>query len=197
MSKRSEDQGAAGSAEPEHQIASARGELDACVLGDGLATPYRIDVYGPDALSVATRAGGWLYDHAARGWRVTAALADATDVRPLEILGLRVADLASASAGPDSAPVHVLGVAGDDQNLDASAQLSVLRCIDPGLRMTLWAGNRPRDLGHLRHTARHLLTPAARAFKKQALLAVSNSCVKLLDIETFWFIVNEASPHPS
>ena len=59
---------------------------------------YRLDVVAASVADVVRFAGGWMYDRVMAGWDVTVLLADRTDERPLQILGVDTADLESALA---------------------------------------------------------------------------------------------------
>lgn len=55
-------------------------------------TMYQLDVLGVDATDVVRSAGGWLFDRVMAGWDVQVTLTRACDVRPLQILGLRIGE---------------------------------------------------------------------------------------------------------
>ena len=62
---------------------------------------YRLDVIAVSALDVVQSAGGWLYDRAMAGWRVTVLLPDGSGARSLRILGVQVLDLEEQLAAMD------------------------------------------------------------------------------------------------
>src|SRR3984885_16045374 len=62
---------------------------------DAAAVKYRLDVVGVSPADVVRSAGGWLYDRVRAGWQVAVLLPPHSDTRPLQILGVYVADLDS------------------------------------------------------------------------------------------------------
>ena len=54
---------------------------------------YRLDVVAANAADAVRFAGGWMYDRVMAGWDVTVLLADRSDERPLQILGVATSDL--------------------------------------------------------------------------------------------------------
>jgi hypothetical protein len=62
---------------------------------------YRMHVVARDAAELAANAGGLIVDRTMSGWRVTVALSDAADVRPLQILGAELVDEATSPGHPD------------------------------------------------------------------------------------------------
>ncbi|BBZ21830.1 hypothetical protein MHIB_02480 [Mycolicibacter hiberniae] len=133
---------------------------------------YRFDIVGRSVIDVVSAAGGWLYDRAAAGWDVTVMIDGAEDVRPLQILGARVADLASVLKQWDRWP-HPQTIAVCAQMFDGHAQVrqGVLDALDhSSTEVTLW-GDVPAELDSDVDVRQHRLSAAARAFKAQALRA--------------------------
>ena len=62
---------------------------------DGDAVKYRLDVVACSPADVVCSVGGWLYDRVRAGWEVTVLLPQPSDTRPLQILGMHAAELAS------------------------------------------------------------------------------------------------------
>src|ERR1700743_2988322 len=54
---------------------------------------YRLDVVASSPADVVGSIGGWLYDRVRAGWDVNVLLPQRCDSRPLQILGIQVADL--------------------------------------------------------------------------------------------------------
>jgi len=134
---------------------------------------YRFDVVGRGVLDVVTAAGGWLYDRATAGWDVTVMiLDDREDIRPLQILGAQVLDLASVLKQWEQWP-HPQTIAVCAEMFDGHAQVrqGVLDALEhSSTEVTLW-GAVPAELHRDVDTRQHRLSAAARAFKAQALRA--------------------------
>jgi hypothetical protein len=60
---------------------------------DGGSVKYRLDVVASSPADVVGSVGGWLYDRVRAGWDVYVLLPQRCDSRPLQILGIQVADL--------------------------------------------------------------------------------------------------------
>ena len=60
---------------------------------DGGSVKYRLDVVASSPADVVGSVGGWLYDRVRAGWDVCVLLPQRCDSRPLQILGIQVADL--------------------------------------------------------------------------------------------------------
>src|ERR1700721_2329176 len=61
-----------------------------CASGWGKNPP---DVFASSPADVVDCVGGWLYDRVRAGWEVNVLLPQRCDSRPLQILGIQVADL--------------------------------------------------------------------------------------------------------
>lgn len=124
---------------------------------------YRMHVVARDAAELAANAGGLIVDRTMSGWRVTVALSDAADVRPLQILGAELVDEATSPGHPDEEQcVLVMG---------ADAYAKVLsddgRQLPAGCAEILVWGESPDQ----NHVFGHSLSAAAVAFKSQAVAA--------------------------
>ena len=117
--------------------------------------------------------GGWLYDRVRAGWDVHVLLAQECDRRPLEILGMRAVGLDPRilSASTDCAG-RGLAVSADMFADDHRVQREVLAALDRWMtEVTLWQDDWPLNVEHRTITVQHLLSGAARAFKRHALAA--------------------------
>ncbi len=130
---------------------------------------YRLDVLAAGVAEVVEAVGGWIYDRAMAGWRVTVHLAEAGDVRPLRILGAHAGDLATY---PVSArPVAGLAVSAVLADTDDRIRHQVGAAVASGsTEVALW-DRRPHGLAGRREVVEYRLTSAARTFKSHALLA--------------------------
>src|ERR1700744_970273 len=60
---------------------------------DGDSAKDRLNLVGPTPADVVGPVGGWLYDRVGAGWDVNVLLPQRCDSRPLQVLGIQVADL--------------------------------------------------------------------------------------------------------
>jgi hypothetical protein len=139
----------------------------------GGSVTYRLDVVASSPADVVASIGGWLYDRMRAGWDVNVLLPQRCDSRALEILGIQVADLdwETLSADTDYA-ARGLAVSADMFASDARARQEVLSALDRWMtEVTLWHDDWPLTVGHRTATVQHVLSAAARAFKRHALAA--------------------------
>jgi hypothetical protein len=144
---------------------------------DGGAVKYRLDVVASSPADVVCSVGGWLYDRVRAGWEVTVLLPQQSDTRPLQILGMQAADLDSQI--PRASPGYVargLAVSADMFASDIRIRQEVLTALDRWMtEVTLWHDGWPLAVGHRTTTVQHVLSAAARAFKRHALTAAGIS----------------------
>jgi hypothetical protein len=144
---------------------------------DACAVTYRLDVVASSPADVVCSVGGWLYDRVRAGWDVNVLLPLRCDTRPLQILGMRAADLDShippASSG---CATRGLAVSAEMFASDLRIRHAVLKALDRWMtEVTLWHDGWPLAVGHKTTTVQHVLSGAARAFKRQALTAAGVS----------------------
>lgn len=141
------------------------------------AIGYHLHVVARDAAELAVNAGGLIVDRMMSGWRVTVALSDAGDVRPVQILGAELVDDLSSPGPPDEeqcvlvmgAEAYARAISGDGQQLPAG-------CVEA----LVW-GESPDPC----HVFGHSLSAAARAFKTLAVTAVGMSADEVSAAEAF------------
>jgi hypothetical protein len=143
------------------------------VHSDGRSVAYRLDVIAADPADVVCSIGGWLYDRARAGWDVTVLLPQHGDSRALEILGVRAVDLhAQIPLASAEVPIRGLAVSSDMYAVDARIKQAVLCGLDRWMtEVTLWHDGWPLSVGHRTTPVQHVLSGAARAFKRHALAA--------------------------
>jgi len=148
---------------------------------------YRLDVVAPTVLDAVAFAGGWIYDRVMAGWDVTVLIGTDEDVRPLEILGADVRDLETVLESWEDRPhPQTVAVAADLFESDARVHQHVLNALEQGAtEVTLWGERLPAELDDDVDSVEHHLSSAARAFKAQALAAVSGSESAVGHSETF------------
>ena len=140
---------------------------------DGGALKYRLDVVAASPADVVCSVGGWLYDRVRAGWDVNVLLPQRCDTRPLQILGMQAVDLDShippASTG---CTTRGLAVSAEMFASDVRIRHEVLTALDRWMtEVTLWHDDWPLAVGHRTTTVQHILSGAARAFKRHALTA--------------------------
>jgi hypothetical protein len=144
---------------------------------DSGAVKYRLDVVACSPADVVWSAGGWLYDRARAGWEVNVLLPRRFDTRPLQILGIQAADLDSQiQPATTGCAARGLAVSADMFASDVRIRREVLRALDRRMtEVTLWHDGWPLAVGHRMITVQHVLSAAARAFKRHALTAAGVS----------------------
>jgi hypothetical protein len=144
---------------------------------DGAAVKYRLDVVASSPADVVCSVGGWLYDRARAGWGVNVLLPQQCDTRPLQILGMQAADLDSQIPPASTGCVaRGLAVSADMFASDVRIRQEVLKALDRWMtEVTLWHDGWPLAVGHRTTTVQHVLSAAARAFKRHALTAAGVS----------------------
>ncbi len=137
---------------------------------------YRFDVVAANATEAVKFAGGWMYDRVMAGWDVTVLLADRSDVRPLDILGVATSDLDAALATwADRPHPQTVAVSADLFASNARVREGVRGALEHGLtEVTLWGEDWPAELDDSVEPVVHRLSSAARAFKGQALTAAAD-----------------------
>jgi hypothetical protein len=140
---------------------------------DGAAVKYRLDVVASDPADVVCSVGGWLYDRVRAGWEVTVLLPQRCDTRSLQILGMRAADLDSQFPAANTGnAARGLAVSAEMFASDLRIRQEVLKALDRWMtEVTLWHDNWPLAVAHRTTTVQHVLSAAARAFKRHALIA--------------------------
>jgi hypothetical protein len=144
---------------------------------DGGAVKYRLDVVASSPADVVCSVGGWLYDRVRAGWEVNVLLPRQCDTRPLQIIGVAASDLDShLSAASTGCAARGLAVSADMFASDTRIRQEVLTALDRWLtEVTLWHDGWPLAVGHRTTTVQHVLSAAARAFKRHALIAAGIS----------------------
>ncbi|BBX47463.1 hypothetical protein GCM10009641_16610 [Mycobacterium cookii] len=139
----------------------------------GGSVKYRLDVIASSSADVVGSVGGWLYDRVRAGWDVNVLLPRGCDSRPLQILGMRAVDLDAQTPLADTDhPIRGLAVSADMYAADARIKQAVLCALDRWMtEVTLWHDDWPLVVGHRTTRVQHVLSGAARAFKRHALAA--------------------------
>jgi hypothetical protein len=144
---------------------------------DRASVKYRLDVVASSPADVECAVGGWLYDRVRAGWEVNVLLPQKCDSRPLQILGIQAADLDSQIlSARTGCAARGLAVSADMFAADVRVRQEVLNALDRWMtEVTLWQDGWPLAVGHRTATVQHVLSAAARAFKRHALIAAGIS----------------------
>jgi len=144
---------------------------------DAAAVKYRLDVVASSPADVVRSVGGWLYDRVRAGWEVNVLLPQRRDTRPLRILGIHTSDLDSQIPAVSTRCVaRGLAVSAEMFASDVRIRQEVLTALDRWMtEVTLWHDDWPLAVGHRTTIVQHVLSGAARAFKRHALTAAGIS----------------------
>ncbi|WP_156664430.1 hypothetical protein [Mycobacterium sp. 852002-51057_SCH5723018] len=150
---------------------------------------YRLDVVAGSASDPVLSAGGWMFDRARAGWAVSVLLAGAGDTRPLRILGLRAVDLdlksLSEFLAPQDGTGRTLAVSAEVFAADLRLPEEVFEARDHRLtEVALWGEGWPAGVNRTMTRVQHVLSPAARVFKRHALAAAGTLCDAVEATET-------------
>ncbi len=145
--------------------------------GSALLSGYRIVVVASSVGPVVEGAGGFLCDRARAGWDVSVLLAGPSDARPLAILGVSghrvpgpASDVGSMIRELPRGTTVVLGadlLGSDPDARDALARVARQTCG----AVRVWGRPAHAEVGNGLAPVPHELSPAAMAFKAQALRA--------------------------
>lgn len=147
--------------------------------GAALLRGYRIVVVASSVGAVVEAAGGFLCDRARAGWGVSVQFADACDARPLAILGVAGRHVAGPDVGsmvrelPQATTVLLDAdlVDRDPDARDALARAARQACG----AVRIWGRPAQAEVGTGLVEVRHEMSPAAMAFKVQALRAAGRA----------------------
>jgi len=148
---------------------------------------HRLVVVAPDMIELVRFAGGWLFDRAMAGWDTTVLVADPSDIRPLQILGVHVVDLEAAMASTVRSPQpNALAVAASLYSSDADIRHGLNTILNEGSTdVLLWGDEWPTEIDCRLGSVRYRLSDATRAFKAQALAAAAAPLDSIGVVETF------------
>jgi hypothetical protein len=165
------------------------GPIDRLTAGAGRTLRYQLNVVASTTEDVVQSAGGWLCDRARAGWDVNVLVTDGGNRRPLAILGATALDLdeSFASMVTSASRVEALAVSADLLAADMRVREEILRVLKRGLtEVIVWGKQWPAELGRQADPFQHRVSPAARAFKSHALVAVDVSTDSVTPTETLF-----------
>jgi len=159
--------------------------VDRSTTGAGILR-YQLNVVASTTEDAVQSAGGWLCDRARAGWDVNVLVADGGDPRPFAILGATAVDLDErfVSMMRSASRAGALAVSADLLATDARVREEFLRVLKRGLtEVVVWGKQWPAELGRQADAVPHRVSPAARAFKTQALAAADVSSASVTPTE--------------
>jgi hypothetical protein len=135
---------------------------------------YELRVTASDVADVVRSAGGWMYDRVRAGWRVTVLIPSDSDIRPLQILGVRALPFENEYHEARTSSPAAFEVPSEVVERDARVGREIQRALLRGTtEVTFWGKPSPHDLDCRIGEVRYRLSGAARAFKTQALITTS------------------------
>jgi hypothetical protein len=135
---------------------------------------YELVVIASDVADVVRSAGGWMCDRVRAGWRVTVLIPGDSDIRPLQILGVRALPFENEYQAVRTSSLAAFAVASEVIERDERVRRDIQSALMRGrAEVTFWGQPSPYDLDCRMSQARHRLSGVARAFKAQALIATS------------------------
>ncbi|WP_245687881.1 hypothetical protein [Rhodococcus phenolicus] len=163
------------------------GDTGSIAESDPFDSRYRLDVVALNTADVVRFAGGWLFDRVMAGWNVTVFVQDASDLRPLRILGVGTGDLESVlESRRNGMYPHTVAVESDLYSSDIRVRDGVHAALGHHpTEVTLWGDRIPPELDSDVRLVQHRLSLAARAFKAQALVAAGATEPDVAAAETF------------
>ncbi|MFN6542041.1 hypothetical protein [Mycolicibacterium nivoides] len=163
--------------------------------GDALAVPfarprirpekalqYELNVVADDVADVVSDIGGWLFDRAMAGWRVSVAADEVGDERALGILGLKAVGPSGLwrSAEADAVVMTAIGTSCFEPGDHG------LTMRNPGGDVVFFGSRGPDGLGLQIQRARYRPSAAALAFKAHALAVAGADPASVDQVETLF-----------
>jgi hypothetical protein len=133
---------------------------------------HRLSIVGESVAELVEHAGAWMFDHARSGWVVTAHIPDTSDTRPLRILGVGV-DHGLPRVWAAHRCTALAVSAATLRHVGTVAQLVTNALDNNDTDVTLWGETLPKNIIRRLRRSEYRLTPAAAAFKAQALQAAT------------------------
>lgn len=147
---------------------------------------YEMLVLAADVGDIVVSVGGWLCDRACAGWRITAAVPNDSDSRPLDILGVKATSPDSACEVMRDSPPHALAVSSAVLAADEFVRNAVRKAFhENGIELSYWRDSFPPHDNPRQWVVQHRLTDLSRAFKSEAVKAAFTVRVHTAPIEVF------------
>ena len=147
---------------------------------------YDLVVLSRDINDTVISAGGWLCDRVRAGWRVTVLAPPDSDLRPLQILGLRTSSFDGEIDFLGKSPPAAIAVAADVLRADERVRDTILQIVKGGsAEVTFWGNVGSLGVDTRFEQVAHRLSAAARAFKTHAAASGSLPMSSLAVTEEF------------
>ena len=147
---------------------------------------YDLVVLSRDVNDTVISAGGWLCDRVRAGWRVTVLAPPDSDLRPLQVLGLRASSFDGEIDFLGKSPPAAIAVAADVLRADEGVRDTILQIVKSGsAEVTVWGNIESLGVDTRFEQVAHRLSAAARAFKTHAAASASLPMSSLAVTEDF------------
>lgn len=144
---------------------------------------YDLTVVGANVADAITHAGGWMFDRARAGWRISVVVTSGANLSPLQILGVNACSERDLPELLTSRPAAIAMSVRSFAHQERLRRL-VSRALRQNAELTFWGEVAPTDFDCLLDDVGYRLSRAARAFKGHALNALSLN-MPVAPIETF------------
>ena len=104
---------------------------------------YELRVIASDVADMVRSAGGWMYDRVRAGWRVTALVPSDSDIRPLQILGVRALPFETEYLAVRTSSPAAFAVASEVFERDARVRRDIQHALLRGTTEVTFWGIRP------------------------------------------------------
>ncbi|WP_459968625.1 hypothetical protein [Mycobacterium sp. MUNTM1] len=147
---------------------------------------YHVHAIATCAHDVVVGIGGWLFDHARQGWKVSVMLSEPVQSSALNILGISAREIDYAS-WPSAENVNVVVASTELYERDQALRRHIGKASrDLHTTVWLWDPNGRRVAPHESKALRYTLGNAARVFKTQAMVSAELATERVATHETLY-----------
>lgn len=147
---------------------------------------YQIHTIATCAHDVVVGIGGWLFDHARQGWKVSVMLSEPAQSSALNILGISAREIDYAS-WPSAENVNLVVASTELYERDQALRRHIVKASrDRHTNVWLWDPNGRRVAPHESKGLRYTLGNAARVFKTQAMVSAELATERVATHETLY-----------
>lgn len=148
-----------------HGTVARTGPLSGPRAQPGKTLQYELNVVAADVTAVVSAIGGWLFDRAMAGWRVSVAADACADERALRILGVKAVDLTGLwSTEADAVTMTAIGT----DRFESGDHVRAVR--RSGTGVVFFGAHGPAGLSGAVDHVQYQPSAAALAFKAHALV---------------------------